>query len=267
MNKLVQDVKETPSPCNFVIHVMSVDQIHMNASRESVLEVRICLSFGNGNVENAKVHSIPVDCIDNVHWKELDIRCCYEPNVPEKKVERYLCYIVRRALSSAPRRTIYRFSHAGMYLLEGKPVFCAGTEVIHDNSFDSNFLFEPSPMCQKLDVDEKLSEEEAATEFFRLLTLSPDPARIISAYKLGFFMRPAFEKIGKVPKGCIYLQGLSGMQKTTYSSFLVQTYERCSGIKSPSRLNASIPAVVNMLLENPNDVVVMDDLCPAHLLM
>ena len=64
-------------------------------------------------------------------------------------------------------------------------------------------------------------------------------------------------------KGCIYLYGRSGIQKTTYSSFLVQTYDRNSGIKSPSRLNASIPAAVNMLLENPNDVVVMDDLFPA----
>lgn len=260
MNKMTQDVKKPSSLWNFVIHVISVDYIYMDASHEPVLEVRLCLHFRNGN---AKVLSIPVKRIDDMNWEELDIQCCYEPNVPRKKVERYLSYAVRQALSSAPCRQVYRFNHTGMCTIERKPVFCTGIDVIHNQSFDSEIMFEFNPMRQKLDVDGKLSEEEAAAEFFRLLTLSPNPARIISAYKLGFFMGPAYERIGKVPKGCVFLYGQSGTQKTTYSSFLVQTYDRSRGIKSPSRLNASIPAAVNMLLDNPNDVVVMDDLFPA----
>lgn len=263
MNMMTRDTQGAPSFCNFDIHVISIDQIYMNADCEPVLKVKLSLELRDGNEKTPKVHSIPVEHIDDMHWKNLDMRCYYDPNVSEKKVERYLSYIVRQSLSSAPRRRVYHLSHAGMYLIEGKTVFCTGTKIIHNHSFDSNILFEIDPMCQKLDADEKLSEEEAAAEFFRLLTLSPNAARIISAYKLGFFLRSAYERIGKIPKGCIYLHGQSGMQKTTYSSFLVQTYDRNSGIKSPSRLNASIPAAVNMLLDNPNDVVVMDDLFPA----
>lgn len=249
--------------CNFRVDIISSDNIYTDASKDPIHYACFSIDFGCDSSKNANVYRVPNVELDRIHWRELDIKCRYHPDISKSVVERYLYDSIRQNLQKAPRRTVYRFSHAGMYLIEGKPVFCTGTEVIHDHSVGSNILFEPDPMCQKLDVDGKLSEEEAAVEFFRLLTLSPNPARIISAYKLGFFMRPAYERIGKVPKGCIFLYGRSGTQKTTYSSFLVQTYDRSKGIKSPSRLNASIPAAVNMLLENSNDVVVMDDLFPA----
>ncbi len=248
--------------CNFRVHIISYDNIYTDASKTPILYACFSIDFENDNPKDANVHRVPVVEIGRINWRELDIRCRYNPDVGKSAVERYLYDSVRQNLQMAPRRTVYQFSHAGMYLIEGKPVFCTGTEVMHDHSFGSNILFEPDPMCQKLNVDGKLSEEEAAAEFFRLLTLSPNPARIISTYRLGFFMRPAYERIGKVPKGCIYLYGRSGTQKTTFSSVLIQTYDRENGIKNPSRLNASVPAAVNMLLENPNEVVIMDDLCP-----
>lgn len=190
------------------------------------------------------------------------MRCCYEPSVSKAKVKRYINMLVRQKLEKASKRTVYQFSHAGMHIVEGKPVFCTGTDVIHDNSFASDILFEVEPINERMDVDEKLSEEDAAAELFLLLCLSPDPARVLLAYKLGFFMRLAYRNIGKVPKGCIYLYGQSGMQKTTFSSYLMQTFDRSKGIKSPPRLDVSGPAAVNMLQGSPNDVVIMDDLCP-----
>lgn len=262
MSGLTKDGCGNP-PCNFCVRVISVDNTHTGEDKNSIPHVRFTVDFGYDSPQYASEYCTPVEEMDKINWEKLDIRCRYNPDVAKKRVERYLYDSVRQELQMAPQRTVYRLQHAGMYTIEGQPVFCTGTDVIHNDNFDLDIVFEIDPMYQKLEVDGKLSEEEAAAEFFRLLTLSPNPARIISAYKLGFFMRPAYERIGKVPKGCIFLYGRSGTQKTTYSSFLVQTYDRSRGIKSPSRLNASIPAAVNMLLENSNDVVVMDDLFPA----
>lgn len=249
--------------CNFVPRVVFLDKVYTDTSNRIVDTVRFCLDFGDGNIENEKVYSFPVDFIDDIPWEKLDKRCIYEPNVPKKKVARYLGYSVRRALELALVRSVYKVNRAGMHTVNGKPILYTGVEIISSSDTDTTIIFETEQVSQKLEVDEKLTEEEAAAEFFRLLCLSPNPGQVMLSYKLVFFMRLAYVSIGKVPKGCIYLYGQSGTQKTTFSSFLVQTYDRSSEIRSPSRLNATIPAVVNMLLENPNDVVVMDDLFPA----
>lgn len=249
--------------CNFVPRVVFLDKVYTDTSNRIVDTVRFCLDFGDGNIENEKVYSFPADSIDDIPWEKLDKRCIYKPNVPKKKVARYLGYSVRRALELALVRSVYKVSRAGMHKVDGKPILFTGEEVVSFSDKDTTIIFETEQVSQKLEVDEELTEEETAAEFFRLLCLSPNPGRVMLAYKLVFFMRLAYVSIGKVPKGCIYLYGQSGTQKTTFSSFLMQTYDRSNDIQSPSRLNASIPAVVNMLLENPNDVVVMDDLFPA----
>lgn len=262
MNWLTEDECGEPL-CNFRVHIISSDIIYADESKRPIHYVRFSIDFGDDDPQNTNVHCIPVAEINKINWQELDFKCQYNPDISTKIVKQSLCGSIRQELQMMPQRTVYRLSRAGMYLIEDKPVFCTGTEVIYGHGFDSNILFEPDVTYQKLEVDEKLSEEEAVAEFFRLLVLSPNSSRVISAYKLGFFMRLAYERIGKIPKGSIYLYGRSGIQKTTYSSFFVQTYDRSSGIKSPSRLDASISAAVNMLLENPNDVVIMDDLFPA----
>ena len=249
--------------CNFIIRVLSVDEIYEDEESKPDIYVEFCFSFGESAVADEPIYRVLVKDIDNMHWKTIDLRCCYNLKIKEKMIEKSLSQHVRQSLTAVPKKQIYRFNRTGMYEIKGRPVYCTGVDVIRGQEFASDILFEVAPMVHKLDIDVDLPEEEAATEFFRLLTLSPNPARLILAYKLGFFMRLAYEKIGKIPKGCIYLYGQSGTQKTTFTSFLTQTNDRSNGIKSPSRLNASIPAAVKMLLENFSDVVVMDDLYPA----
>lgn len=249
--------------CNFAPKVLGVDAVRFDGVGERILRVKLCIDVGENNIANRMIWDIPLEEIDKICWKKLNIRCRYHPEVSESKVRRYLGNTIRDQMEKVPRRLVEHLTHTGMYKLDEHLVFCTGKAVVQDPAKKARNVIEIAQIEKNLEVDEKLSEEEAAAEFLRLLSLSPDPARIISAYKLGFFMRPAYERIGKVPKGCIFLYGRSGTQKTTYSSFLVQTYDRSKGIKSPSRLNASIPAAVNMLLENSNDVVVMDDLFPA----
>ncbi len=251
------------SLCNFTIKVHFVSQVFIVTISDSLRYVNFSIHHGEDFEDDTTIYQIRVADIDKIHWGKFDDRCIYEPNVSEKRVDRYLSTLVRKQLNDAPSKMVYRFSRPGMFVIEGKPVFCTGTEVIHPKDLDPNVTFEFDPAIQKMDVDATLSENEAASKFVELLSLSPDPACIVTAYKLGFLMRMSYTKIGKSPKSCIYLYGRSGTQKTTFSSFLTQTYERNGGIKSPMRLNASISSVVSILLENSNDVVVIDDLCPS----
>lgn len=261
MSWITKDTKGKPL-CNFTVHVVSVDKVYTESKSEPVETVHYYLDFGGDN-EKEEVHSFPVNDIEKIHWKEVDKRCNYEPNASEKRVERHLSYNIRKALTSVPQRLVYKFDHVGMHTVNGRPVFYTGKKLIPSCHVGTDIIFETEHVEQKLDVDKELSEEASAAELFQLLVLSPDSGRIILAYKLCYLMCPAYESIGKIPKGSIYLYGESGTQKTTFSSFLVQTYDRSDGIKRPSRLNASIPAVSNMLLKSPNDVMVMDDLFPA----
>lgn len=253
--------------CNFTIKVQFISQVFIvkisDSLRCPLRYVNFSIHYGEDCEDDDTIYQIQVADIDRTQWRRFGDRCIYDPNVSEKRVNRYLSISVRKQLNSAPSKTVYRFSCSGMFFIEGKPFFCTGTEVIHPKDLDPNITFEFEPAIQKMDVDETLSENEAASKFVELLSLSPDPACIITAYKLGFFMRRSYFNIGKEPKSCIYLYGRSGTQKTTFSSFLAQTYERNGGIKSPMRLNASIASVVNILLKNSNDVVVIDDLCPS----
>ena len=76
-------------------------------------------------------------------------------------------------------------------------------------------------------------------------------------------MRQAYVDAGKEPRVCLFLYGRTGTQKTTIASFLTQIYNRSSGIISPQRLNASIPAAVKIILDACDEVIVLDDLFPA----
>jgi hypothetical protein len=61
----------------------------------------------------------------------------------------------------------------------------------------------------------------------------------------------------------VFLYGETGKQKTTFSSFMTQLYNRGSGIERPVRLNASTPSAIKLITENQDCVIVLDDLFPA----
>lgn len=248
--------------CNFTLKVLSVDEVRFDGVGERIPRVKVCIDFEGKDTANQKICEISLGEIDKTCWKNLNIRCRYHPEVSESKVERYLGSMIRDQIEKAPRRLVERLTYAGMHKLDSQLVFCTGNDVIQDSS-KAKRIIEIASLEENLDIDVELKECDAARGIIDLISLSSEAGRALLAYKLGHFMRVAYEEVGKMPRGCIYLYGKTGIQKTTFSSLLIQTYDRNSGIKSPSRLNASIPAAVNMLLESPNDVVVMDDLFPA----
>lgn len=262
MKWLTKDINGRPL-CNFAVDVLGVDEIRFDGVGERIQKVKVRIDFGENDIANRMIRDIPLGEIDKICWKNLDIRCRYYPEVSESKVRRYLENTIRDQMKKVPRRLVEHLTHTGMYKLDGHLVFCTGKAVIQDSAKTEHFI-EIAALEENLDVDDELNECNAAKEMIDFISLSPEAGQIILSYKLGYFMRMAYEKIGKMPRGCLYLHGDTGIQKTTFTSFLIQTYNRSNGIKSPSRLSASIPAAVQILKEGTDDVVILDDLFPAE---
>lgn len=259
MNWLTKDVDGNPL-CNFTLKVAGVDAVRFDGVGERIHRVRVCFNFGKENTEGRKIHDIPLGEIDRTCWRDLDIRCCYNPEIPKMKVERYLSASIREQLRKAPKRQVEYLTNVGMYKIDGQPIFCTGKAFIQGQAKKTDHVIEIASLEGNLDVNDNLTEYDAAKEIFDFIILSPEAGQILLAYKLGCFMRMAYEETGKMPKGCIYLYGKTGIQKTTFSSFLTQTYNRSKGIKSPPRLNASVAAAV----QKTGDVAILDDLFPAE---
>lgn len=263
MTWLTKDMNGKPL-CNFTLNVLGVDEVRFNGVGERIQWVKVCIDFGEKDIANQMILAIPLEEIYKTCWKDLNTCCRYNPEVSESKVKRYLEDIIRDQIKKVPRRLVEHLTHTGMHNLDDHLVFCTGKSIIQDSAKETGHIIEIASLEENLDVDDELKECDAAKEMIDFISLSPEAGQIILSYKLGYFMRMAYEKIGKMPRGCIYLHGDTGIQKTTFSSFLTQTYNRSNGIKSPSRLSASIPAAVQILKEEADDVVILDDLFPAE---
>lgn len=247
--------------CYFAPRLVELIDIYLDIGGATVPYVKFCLDFDSGHI--SEVYTVPLDEIEKIDWFKLDINCRFEPNASQSRIIRHLCDNIRTQIGNVPRKTIYRLTHIGMNVVAGQHVFCTGQEVIRPSAASHDVLIDMQPMKYHLEIDSELTEGGAISKMIDLICLSPNPGRIILAYKLGYLMRQAYADAGRVPKGCIYLYGRTGTQKTTLSSFLNQMYDRSKGIVSPPRLDASIAAAVKILQEFPNDVVIFDDLCPA----
>lgn len=262
MKWMLEDLKGKPL-CNFTLKVVGVDDVRFDGIGKCISRVKVRFDFGEKDEEDINIKDIPLDEIDDTHWKDLDIRCCYYPEISESKVERYLSNIIREQLQKAPKRQVECLTHVGMFKIDGQPIFFTGKEVIPDCA-KKDHIIENILSEETLDINDELTEYDATREMIDFITLSPEAGQTLLAYKLGCFMRMAYEDVGRVPKSCIYLYGETGVQKTTFSSLMVQTYNRNRGINNPPRLNASIPAAVQILKEKAGDVAILDDLFPAE---
>lgn len=262
MKWMTSDVNGKPL-CNFALRVISLDDVRLDGGGKRIYRVKVLFDFGEINAENINIQDIPLDEIDKIHWKNLDIRCSYNPDISDFKVERYLSNIIRNQLQKAPKRQVEYLTRAGMYKIGGQLIFCTGKEVIPDY-VKKDHVIEIALLEKNLDINDNLTEHDAVKGMLDFITLSPEAGQTLLAYKLGCFMRMAYEDVGRAPKSCIYLYGKTGVQKTTFSSLMVQTYNRNRGIISPPRLNASIPAAVQILKEKAGDVAILDDLFPAE---
>lgn len=247
---------------NFNIDLHRLLNIHTDAQQEGVPHIEVSLAFEKGPPGEKKM--VALSKLADTNWSTFDYRAAFKPHVATAKANRYISDAIRSELENLPTIDIYRLSHPGLYKINGEPVFCTGKEVIRSPLIATQGPeIECEHMAQGLDFDPDLSEAEAAAEILNLISLIPDPGRIILAQELVAFMRQAYEDAGKSPSFCVFLYGSSGTQKTTIASFLTQVYNRGNGILEPTRLNASRASAVEMLMDVVDQVKVFDDLFPA----
>lgn len=247
---------------NFVILIHRRLNIHEDSQQDSVPHVEVSLSFEKGNPSGKA--QVPLSRLENMDWKALDYRATFNPQIAGARANRYIANDVRSVLDNLPVTEVYRLNHPGLYIIGNNPVFCTGDEVIRPSSSATQGPeVECGHITQRLDIDPTLSEGEAAAEVLNLVSLFPNPGRIILAQVLVALMRQAYEDAGKAPSFCIFLYGHTGTQKTTIASFLTQVYSRSRGIAELTRLNASRASAVEMLMDVADQVKVFDDLFPA----
>lgn len=247
---------------NFVILIHRRVNIHEDSQQDSVPHIEISLSFEKGGPSGKA--QVPLSRLENMDWRALDYRATFNPQIAGTRANRYIANDVRSVLDDLPVTEVYRLNHPGLYIIGNEPVFCTGDEVIRPSSSATQG---PEVECghipQRLDIDPTLSEGEAAAEMLNLVSLFPNPGRIILAQVLVALMRQAYEDAGKAPSFCVFLYGTTGTQKTTIAKILTQIYNRGDGLAELTRLNASRASAVEMLMDVADQVKVFDDLFPA----
>jgi len=249
--------------CNFKPYVECIIEKEGVCKGRGEFYVRIRPEFDDGYFGTAI--DIPWAVVKQSSWWEKETHCRLNPEVPESKIRRYLENAVKEAMEGAPMRKIYQLSRTGLFMIKEEAIFCTGLEVVRlSTSTISDEEVEVLRLKQHLEIDSKLSEAEAVSKMFDFISLSPNAGRVILAHKLIYLMYQAYVEAGKKPNVCVFLYGKTGTNKTTFSAFLTQMYNRSSGIASPCRLNASIAAAVEKITEVSDDTVVLDDLFPAE---
>jgi len=247
---------------NFEINLIRMVSIYTDSNSEGERHIELSLTVEHTNSD--KIVRIALSKLSNTDWNSLDPRVTFDPQISVTTAKRYISNAIRSSIHKLTSADVYQFSHPGLYKINDAPVFCTGGEAIRSpSSAAQGPEIECLPMSQRLDIDPDLSEKDAAAEVLNLISLFPNPGRIILSQVLVALLRQAYEDAGIRPSFCVFLHGRTGTQKTTVASFLTQIYNRSNGITEPTRLNASQASAVEMLVDLTDQVKVFDDLFPA----
>lgn len=248
--------------CNFDVDVHRTVDVYADSSGKATRHAEISLTFENGS--SSKTVKKALSELSAINWSEIDSRAALDPQIAVARANRYIANDIQQALFGLPVTNVYRLSRPGLYKINGEAIFCTGGEVIRPPaSATQTSEIEIEPMVQHLDFDNNISEAEAAAEVLNLISLFPNPGRIILSQMLVALLRQAYEDAGNRPSFCVFLHGRTGTQKTTLASFLTQIYNRADRIAEPTRLNTSHASAVEMLIDLTDQVKVFDDLFPA----
>jgi len=207
---------------------------------------------------------IPLKDLEKYDWpNDGDLRCTLNPEVPKAGV--HIANIIRHQCHDVEVEKTTRLGRLGTHIVEGIPVFNKGDGLIWPEELKSKPSVKWSPMSNtKLAVDPNISEQDAEAGMIRITNLSLESGRVIFAFNLLNIMREAFIASGKIPRCMVFVHGLTGMKKTTYTNFQSHIYNRDKPLEPPPRLNSSIPAAVKILYEKSDCVIILDDLYPAQ---
>jgi len=247
---------------NFWCDDISLIEIDNNGNIEFF--ARLTLKFVNDVKvsEQSKPIIISLKNLEKINWSDIDIRCLIYPEA--KNAREHIANMIRISCNKTPAKKMTTIDRLGAHIIEGVHVFNAGDQLHWPDGLEykPGVKWEPSPDT-RLAIDDTLSEEDALVGMMRVTALSPEAGRILTTFNLSCVIREAFIQSGITPRFSVFLHGKTGSKKTTYATFQTQLYNRDVPLKSPPRLNSSIPAAVKVLYEKADCAQVLDDLYPA----
>lgn len=222
--------------------------------------VKLQIHFTDGS--QSGVHMVSLEELDDIDWFAFDQKCLINPDF--RGAITYLTHIIRTALPTAQVEKQYLINRFGTHVIEGVPVFYTGNHIIMASSSENNLDIVATPLSYKMDFDtERYSERHSIIGMTKVLSLAPDAGMVLHAHILSGFMRSMFIDTRIKPCAVLEVTGPTGFKKTTYTSFLTQIYDREGDIKPLTRLNASVPAIADLLYKYEDCTVVLDDMHPA----
>ena len=260
----MREVIVTPDPelgSNFLIKILKFYKCYKPPDKEPSLYISFYAKIKGGYY--SQTIEVNVLELNDFQWAKLDYRIRFNSQIAPSKINRVLTDQIRDALADLPKDREYHLENVGFLKIGGGALFCMGDKSIKSAGISADVELKLLPMERRLDIDSQLSEEDAIAEMLNLISICPNPCRVILAQVLVYLMRQAYVDAGEEPSFCVFLQGATGTKKTTLSAFLTQIYNRREGIKDPVRLKASVSAAVEILMKANDEVIVFDDLFPA----
>lgn len=226
------DDKQRPV-ANFDVKVIAIENIQYTDYCVTQICVKIIFS-----VESCVFAKIPFEELDAVDWSEYDKRCVI--NKQRRTARAYFNDYIRCQFSKCEVQNKTGIDHQGISKVNDTAVFLAGDKLlVPEDKEDIRSQIEIRPNNFRLDIDNKLTLDEAYIGMKQLIDLSPDIGRILVAHTVSGLIRSAFQEIGFIPCAVLVIVGTSGMYKTHYTSHMTQLYNRNDIIKPVTRLNST----------------------------
>lgn len=158
----------------------------------------------------------------------------------------------------------YNINNIGISIIDDTVVFVAGDWIINQSS-NTNLKskIEVQMPLLRLDIDMKLSKNQAFEGMRELICLSPEIGRVLVAHVISGFTRVAFQEVGFTPCAVLVVVGESGMLKSHYVPQLTQFYNRADGIGADTRFNSTQCFIEDIIARHNECTVVIDDLHTA----
>ena len=235
--------------------------IKQNNNGTVTIIVELVLFFVDGS--KSVPITVPLNGLDKVAWPDVVSKCILNPEI--SKANEHIANIIRSTCHDAPMGKTTVIDRLGTHLVEGVPVFNAGDRLIWPEGLNvkPDVTWEPLSNT-RLVIDTNCSEQDADTGMGRIADLSYEVGGIIFAFNLLNVTREAFIVTGVTPRSIVFVYGLTGVKKTTYTNFQSHIYNRDTPLEPPPRFNAFIPAAVKLLYEKSDCVLVLDDLYPSQ---
>ena len=249
---------------NFWVEIIHKIELESNGAIEIFLESRLIFADGTEDGIKSGQILIPLKGLEKVNWSDdVDSRCLIYPEAT--KAREHIANMIRIASHGANVKKTTVIDRLGTHIIEGIPVFNAGDRLIWAENIERkpSVKWNPSQSIQ-LVIDPNCSEQDAEAGIMRILALSPEVGRLLCAFNILNIFREAFIASTIAPRNILYVHGLTGIKKTTYTNFQSHIYNRDKLLEQPTRLNASIAAAVKLLYEKSDCVLILDDLFPAE---